>query len=245
MLPNPSRFSLVEISSGNKLEYPVEIEYRQADLRLRAPRAIVTREAGQAMTLLYLLALVCGLVPLVTGISIFFLWKELRWPWLMEAGQWTLLGGLLLFVIGMLCLVLYIARSRAERQTSIGRLARQSVLPLCLLLVNFPVAVVLAMAAIDLETRYDLAVHNESQARVTDLALSGGGIDSDLGSLDPGTHLRLSFRIRGEGRLDLTFVQNSSRFETIVDGYVTTGLGGNKLIRILPEGRVVIEDGGA
>ena len=52
----------------------------------------------------YRVALICGAIPFLVGVSIFMLWLIMRWGGLMMAGIYTLYGGVAIFLVGVLAL---------------------------------------------------------------------------------------------------------------------------------------------
>lgn len=57
------------------------------------------------------LAWLCGLLPLVVGVAIFLLWLATHWPWLELAGLFTILGGFVVSLIGVLALITHVVLS--------------------------------------------------------------------------------------------------------------------------------------
>jgi hypothetical protein len=176
------------------------------------------------MTIWYRLALLCGALPLIAGASVFFAWLVLRWEWLMWIGFPIIGSGIVLFFVGVFCLACYYASARNGDLESRRHLGRRLAVAVCLLLINFPTALGIVIAAENIHARYVVTIVNESAEPVEDVVVFGGGVNVDFGTLGPTARVRRSFHIR------------------VVEGYVTNGIGGEKLVRILPDGTVVITD---
>jgi hypothetical protein len=88
----------------------------------------------------YRAAILCGAVPLLTGISIFLLWLATRWEWLMVAGLLTLYGGVFFFVTGVMALANYCWIALRMPELPKRRVWRLTLACTLLLFSNFAVA---------------------------------------------------------------------------------------------------------
>ena len=111
-----------------------------------------------------------------------------------------------------------------------------------LLLANFPVAAGVILAAIAIETRYTVVVSNESAMVLKDAKVFGGGVDVSLGSLRPQASIKRSFYVVTDGRVMFRAISGDQVHSTLVDGYVTNGMGGNKVIEVHSNGDVEVID---
>jgi hypothetical protein len=84
-------------------------------------------------------------------------------------------------------------------------------------------------------------VVNRSSIAIEDLELKGGGADAALDSLQPSARLRHCFETGPEGALVLRFRFDNRAVEYIVDGYITSGEGGEAVAEILDDGSVSVE----
>jgi hypothetical protein len=106
--------------------------------------------------LFYRAALICGLAPLATGIGIFLLWLIVGWDWLMAAGVLAIFGGAISTIVGAGCLVAYaIKAARTDCDSHVGV---RVTIALTALIINFPVALAIAFAAMFLFLRIQLTV---------------------------------------------------------------------------------------
>jgi hypothetical protein len=93
-----------------------------------------------AMNRAYRIALFCGACPLVVGVSVFLLWMAFHWDWLMDAGIWTIVGGILLFMVGAISLIVSHQGEMKAAKITCGKVWRSTLLCAGLLLSNFLVA---------------------------------------------------------------------------------------------------------
>lgn len=194
------------------------------------------------MVIWYLVALLCGLLPLLSGIAVFVTWLHTRSHWLMGAGLQVIGYGMVLFMLGLYCLYQYGKLAAARGQISRHRLGWQKFFAGFVLFVNFPVAAAFAVAALDIESRYYITVINEAPLPMEECVVSGGGVWIDLGRVEPGAIQRRSFHIQTDGELTCCGIYAGRRREALVEGYVTNGEGGEKIIRIAPDGTVTVLD---
>ena len=203
---------------------------------------VVHESGGISMNRLLRLAFLCGITPLTVGVAVFLTWWLTRWHWLMAAGIATLYGGLLLACIGTICLVAFAWTSVRGRPASRRQTIRQALPVAGVLAVNVPVAVGIIAAAIYLETRYIVTIVNDSPAAVDSFVVSGGGVSVDFGPVPPKSKTHRSFFIKSDGTLMGIGKQDSRSIKVFIDSYVTNNLGGNKLVKIKPDGTLEVTD---
>lgn len=187
-------------------------------------------------------AVVLGLIPLATGMSIFLLWLLTRWDWLMLAGIFTIYGGVACVTGGLVCLIAYAVLAR--RTSRAGNVTWRVVAVAFLLLVNFPVAGAVTWGAVYIETLYTVEVRNETSSPIERLAVSGGGVEVIFGDILPGTSRRTRFHILHDGSLTYRFRHHGEERHGVVEGYVTNGMGGHRALLIRPGGEVTVSDEG-
>jgi len=187
----------------------------------------------------YRSAIVCALLPLIAGTSIFALWVPTRWEWLMAAGFVVLGLGLALFAVGTLALARYcwLALCAPELPPRFWGLAA---LAAALLVVNFPAAGLIVWKVDELHSRYTVVVRNDSGKPLEDVRVSGGGCEEILGTIAAGDERRCSFLVRRDGHLE---VRAAGLAPQPISGYVTNGLGGHTTATVHPDGSVTAEDG--
>ena len=193
----------------------------------------------------YRLALVCGAFPLLIGVSIFVLWLITRWDWLMMAGICTLYGGVAIFLVGVLAIARFCWLAFRTPNLPRRRLWLSTLACAGLLLLNFPVAGGITAAAIAIETRYTVVVHNGSQQPLDGVRVFGGGCDESLGSIPPGGIARQSFWIQHDGELKFRALSGTTIHAKTIDGYVTNGMGGHTTVTINPDGTISVSNNDA
>jgi len=194
------------------------------------------------MKRVYRIAVICGFIPLLVGISIFVIWLITRSDWLMLAGLLTIYGGIALFVVGAIALFRFWFMAHREPDYSKKKRWIATVLCFGLLLINFPVALGIVNAAIRIETRYTVVIRNASSQPVNEIRIFGGGCSKSLNSIRGGGTGEVSFWIEHDGQLQFEAVSGGRQIEGIVDGYVTNGEGGYVTITIKPDHTISIHN---
>ncbi|MEP6671006.1 MAG: hypothetical protein ABJF10_17735 [Chthoniobacter sp.] len=188
----------------------------------------------------YRVALLCGAIPLVVGVSIFLLWLLTRWGWLMTAGIFTLYGGVAFFLVGVVALGRFCWLALRTPGLPRRPLWLSTVGCAALLLSNFPVAGGIAATAIRIETRYTVTVHNTSPQPLSGVRVFGGGCEADFGAFAPGGVVRRSFWIEREGELKFQAGSGAATQATTIDGYVIPSVGGHVTVTIKPDGTISV-----
>ncbi len=187
-------------------------------------------------------AVVCGAAPLVVGVTVFLAWLLTKWKWLMLAGILTIYGGLAMVAVGAVSIIVFVWKSLRTGRTPRQQVARHAFTVGGLLLLNFAVAAVIVASVIYIETQYVVTVINDSSVEVRSFVVSGGGVTIDVGTLSPGSEARRVFFIKQDGTLKGEGIQDNRRIEGVIEGYVTGGIGGNKLVKITPDGLLDVTD---
>ena len=187
-------------------------------------------------------AVVCGAAPLAVGVAVFLVWLLTRWNWLMFAGILTIYGGLAVVAVGAASLVVFVWKSLRAGQLHRKLVTQRALAVGGLLLLNFAVAAAMVASVIYIETRYIVTVVNHSSVEVRSFVVSGGGVTIDVGTLAPGSEARRVFFIEHDGVLKGEGMQDGRRVEGIIEGYVTNSMGGNKLVKITPDGTLDVTD---
>jgi len=187
-------------------------------------------------------ALFFGVAPLVTGIGIFLAWVLSRADWLMAAGVVTIYVGMCSVAVGAGCLGFYLRRSWRSQAVPRRRLVWQTVAVLALFLVNFVAAGAAVLGAMVIESKYTVAVTNQSAEPFRSARIEGGGVAIELGVIAPGKTIKRSFWIEQDGELVLRAKQGTAELEATIDGYVTNSLGGNKVVVLEADGTVNVRD---
>jgi hypothetical protein len=171
------------------------------------------------------------------GVSIFLLWVVTRRGALIPVGIYTILGGLVCFVAGVIALVRFWRLGRRVPDLPRTRLRRSVLVAALLLLSNFPAAGAIVYAAAAIESCYAVTVRNVSGRRIENARVFGGGCDVSFGAVGPGESTRRWFWVEREGSLML----DVDGKETVLDGYVCAGMGGRVTATIRTDGAVAVD----
>jgi hypothetical protein len=190
----------------------------------------------------YQIALFCGAFPLTCGTLVFLLWLVTRWDWLMTAGIVTIIGGLQVFLIGNIALAWYRGLALRSPEVTPRQLRFRTLAAVGLLLSNFPLAVGYAVAANAVITCHTVVVHNASRQPLDNVRVVGGGCDVGFGKVQPGESIRRAFWIRRKGELVLIADFGGSRHTEMVDGYVSSDIGGSKEVTVNSNGTIGVLD---
>ena len=200
----------------------------------RLPTGVTTRR-------LLLWAFACALAPLIAGTLIFLTWLWLRWDGLMVAGLGTIFAGLFLFCIGVSCLVTHIFMRRAVAGPR--SFHWPSALAGTLLLLNFPMAAVYAITAIDITMRYHVSVENQRDEPVETFLVSGGGVHVEFGPIGPHAVESRALNFREDGHLSFETRLDDVQRRGTIESYVTHGQSGRVHVLIGSDGTIdVFED---
>ncbi|MFN4874567.1 MAG: hypothetical protein ACK5JP_12215 [Akkermansiaceae bacterium] len=176
-----------------------------------------------------------GASPLIIGTLIYFAWRLTRWRWLEMMGLMTILIGLIVFLVGAVCLILHLkSESRTGRTSPLNALLVGG-----LLFANFPLAAVYTASAIDISTRFTVRVYNDSYLPIESFVILGPGIQTEIGPIAPGKKAVQHNYPTTDGSLRFTAQQQKINFEGELEGYVTNGIGGDKTVRIKENGYLI------
>lgn len=177
------------------------------------------RPASGAPRLLLSVALACGGVPLVVGVSIFLLWCATRWEGLEAAGFLSIVLGMMSVVAGAACLVGYfgyaIADGNYRRWTTWG----WGIAAALLMFVNFPICRVIVTTVLEVMEgqraqvalqRPRICVVNATSVHVEEIDLTGPPVSGVLGPIRPGEAVSYS--------LDRMVRDRVTAIRTIYDG---------------------------
>lgn len=182
------------------------------------------------------IATASGAIPLLSGTLIYVTWRLTRLDWLMFAGYFTIIIGIIAFFAGIAALLRHLWHEWRVERTTRTPLWLQAVLVGGLLLMNVPVAAFFTVSAIDVATRYTVTVYNESEQSIESLVVTGPGVHIELGPIAPGQKARRYFHFEGDGKLIFNARQQEAQFSGELESYVTGGGGGTKSIRIKQKG---------
>jgi hypothetical protein len=189
------------------------------------------------------IARLCALFPLFTGVFIFGLWLLTYWDWLMLAGWFTVLGGLLLFLAGSIALLLYVRQSK-KTQTPYARNTWKTG---GLLLANFPVALAIMGYVGYLMFGYWITVANHSpqpvEVTLTDPLFVPGPETLPFGTVAAGASETKRFQFKGEGSVKyiVRFADGHEQSDVLI-GYVTGGSGGKATLTVEQDGTITAKE---
>lgn len=182
----------------------------------------------------YRFALICGFVPLTTGTTVFIAWLLTRDDALMAVGAATTVWGSALFLVGVVSLVVYIWKARMAR---LENWRPKALFASLILISNVPAAAAYVMIVIYLESAYAVIVENSSPKRVDRVVLIGPNqARHEFASFAIGEHREDDFHFLGEGSVTYEVWFGSLVQTGILDGYVSTGMGGCAVLKISSDG---------
>jgi hypothetical protein len=185
-------------------------------------------------------ALLCGALPLITGVAIFLVWLPTRWKWLEPAGAVTMMLGWAFLLAGLFCLYKHIDNGLRSAPASRARILVPSLAALAIMLLNIPVGYTILNIVISIETRYTVTIINHTRESLDEIVVEGGGVREHIGTLPPGGQTRRSFHFRQDGTLMFHAREGNKQLEQTVEGYVCGGWGGETTIILSGDGIIEI-----
>lgn len=186
-------------------------------------------------------AVACAVLPLGVAVAIFAAWYLTQAGWLAAAGLVDIGAGLALLPAGLFCVYRY---SRLVDRASVPRWFRNAMATLVLLLGNVPAAVGFVYAAAYVSSAYRVVVENDSAAPVRDLVLRSPMGQYRVGEVAPDTSVERIFRFAGEGEVTYSAVIGERRIDGVLDGYVSSGIGGTTILTFTASGRAEVRNAG-
>jgi hypothetical protein len=193
----------------------------------------------------YRIALICGTLPLIVGVSVYLFWLMTRWYGWVVMGVFTLLFGVILFLVGTVALARFVWLAFRTSGLSRRRLWFSTLACLGLLVANFPAAYGIMLSVFLIEASYTITVHNASDQPLDGVRVFGGGCDAWFGTVPPGGRVQRSFLIRDDGQLEFQAVRRAIRYTETIDKYVTQMMSGNTTVTFESEGKISVSGTGA
>jgi len=191
------------------------------------------------MNVVYKITFFCGLTPLVLAIIILTGWFLTNNELFLIAGLFNILGGIALFLVCMCCLILYEYLYRKEHQATAFR---KLVLPLGIMLLNFPAAGAAVYSVIFMRSVSHIQVINNSQEFISEIDLHFEYSESrKIKNIMPNDKKTKYMRFKTSGSVDYSLEFNG---QTKVDnfiGYTSRERGNNVVMTISSTGDVFIE----
>src|SRR5215468_751403 len=188
--------------------------------------------------------LVFGAAPLTIGVSVFLLWLVTGWKWLELAGIFILYTGTASVVVGLVSLSLCVLQRVRSGDWARERLMGRTMFVAMVLVINVPVAGLILWTTYNISTTYTVVVRNYGSASIQLAAITGGGVSLEIGPIEPGASVTKKFHIAQDGTLMFSEERSGRKVQTVVDGYVTNGIGGHKQIEILADATVQVRSDG-
>lgn len=184
----------------------------------------------------YRIGLTSALLPLATGTVIFIAWFFSRQDWLMGAGLYTIAGGLILFLVGVVA-VFFTARLAEKKSVSCKK---KIIILICLLLLNFPAAMGMTFYVLDILAEYKVSIVNHSNESVHIVFSDPMEQDHAVPEVPPHSKTKLIFHFEGEGSVNYQVTSKTwDRSGTLV-GYHTNGAGGSVELEIQEDGLIEV-----
>ena len=194
------------------------------------------------MSKLHRSSILFGVAPLIIGAGVFALWYFTKADVLMLVGIGTIVGGLVAVLVAAICLVIYLYRE-TQRKTSAKTLLQEGLLSGSIIIVNFPLAFILVFSAITIITTYTITIRNKSSSMISKITITAPGVRRIVEQIPPNDEVTQKFKFWSDGVLRFSGVQNENEFIGTIEGYVTSGMGGESIIMIKNNGKYeVIKD---
>ena len=194
------------------------------------------------MKRLYQISLICGAAPLAIGVIIFLAWYFTRLNKLLLLGIFTIYGGLATVIIGIICLTVYLVLQFRINHSFSRNIVKQGLFSGSILFANFPVTAIIVILVIKIATTFTVVIANKSGSIIDNFVLTGPGVNIDMGPIAPNENAKHSFNVAHDGVLKFKAGQKNNETEGIVEDYVTSGIGGKKLVIIDSEKKFTVKD---
>lgn len=194
------------------------------------------------MNLAYKIALFCGLTPLILAVIILSGWFITGEEEFLIAGLFNIAGGVMLFVIGICCLIFYEYQHRQNHQVSAWR---KLVKPVFILIVNFPAAAGCMYLVFFMMSVSVVTVENQTQNYIPIIHLKINNFEQkSITGVMPNEISKNYFRFKGGSTVEYSFEINGQEKKGNLIAYTTTHQGGYVLLTVTENGVVsVVETG--
>jgi len=177
----------------------------------------------------YRMAIACGLFPMLLGSAIFAAWLFSDLDALEIIGLIFIYGGIVLFAVGIVSLVMFVSRARK------GGIAHRipGTLALAVLLLNFPICAAYIFIAFAMESAHVVIVVNCADMPIENLTLTDPtGRQFQTGTIGPGQFRHTCLDFSGEGAVQFSLnVNGEARAGTLI-GYLADPLGSHATLRL-------------
>ena len=192
------------------------------------------------MKLAYKIALFCGLAPLIIAVFILAGWFTRGEEEFLIAGLFNIVGGVILFVIGICCLIFYEYKSRQQHHQSAWK---KLLKPFLIMIANFPAAAGCVYLVIFLASVSVVSVTNQTQEYIPAINLSSDKfIIKPIKGVMPGNTIKKYRRIKQSGPIDYSFKLNGQELSGNLVAYASRHQGRNVVMTISENGQVSVEE---
>ncbi|MGE3316325.1 MAG: hypothetical protein AB7O26_14510, partial [Planctomycetaceae bacterium] len=175
------------------------------------------------------------------GTLTYAIWRVAEWDWLVLAGMLTILVGLFLSLIGCVSLLLYLRQTKPVDPAASRKVRQNALIVAGLLCANYPAAAFCFCSAIEVSTRYYLQIENHSGTVIESCVVRGPGVEIDTGPIAQDRVIKRILHFQHDGKLEFGAKRNNSKFGGTVDDYVSNGLGGRAIIRLMPNDQFQVD----
>ncbi|MEY4567474.1 MAG: hypothetical protein RLY14_2444 [Planctomycetota bacterium] len=186
------------------------------------------------------LALVCGLVPLSSGIAVFLLWLGSRWEILKLAGVFVILAGIVCIFVGATAMVFSLKKSRVQGNPIRKHLPKW-ILLIAVFLSNFLAAGGIIATVLNIESRYTIRIVNQSNQELSAITISGGGCLIEVPNLPAGVTTTQHLYFKQDGSLTIKANADDRKLDVVIEGYITNGMGGFAKVTVNENKQILIE----
>lgn len=187
------------------------------------------------------LILFLALLPLVLGLSTYALWRVTGWDDLFVGGILIMIIGTFAVFTGIGGVIVFLDKGLRSRSVKPRKLVLQCLGLTLLLLLNFPAALFCVASAMDLRTRYEVTVINESNQTAENFTLTGPEeypkAKMTLGHVKTSRRARAIIDLPMEGQLHFSYTQGPIQVTGIMDEYYTFSMGASVQLYIQNDGR--------
>ncbi len=181
-----------------------------------------------------LLAIICGSLPLVLGLSVFGTYHATRMDLLLTVGGAIIIAGLSMALLGAVSVVMFIRRARLS-QLNLRQIHTRATCASVLLLSNFPVAlfcILITAQGMSIE-RIDLT--NDSPNPLRNVAINWPGGETTILELGPGQTTHLELLIQADGAVQFAADRAGQSCSGTLIGYVTPNAASDHRLSILTD----------
>lgn len=165
-------------------------------------------------------------LALLVGLTVFVAFWFTQANWLVLPGIFVFEGGIILSVIGVICLTIY-----AFKKSKIKRGKRQVLGLYFLLLTNIPLAIFLFLASYGIAGISVVRIINNSERIIDDITVQAGSIHHIV-NFPPRADKINKIYIKGEGQVDYSVTMAGKTQSGVLFGYITSGVSQSAKITV-------------